>query len=222
MEKFSFDTIKDFDRHIELSIPNYTHIHELIKSMSTYFIKPKTNIYDIGCSTGKLINDIALTRASTSALSETYVGYEVSENFNPPNLSAFSMVRGDLTKPEETPIENSSLVLSIFTLQFLPASKRWQVVKRIYDGLIPGGALIVCEKVYCKEGFVQDLFTFSYYDYKKKTFTEKEILDKQKDLREIMQPFTEDQNKVMFKDCGFKFIDTFFTSLMFKGWVMVK
>lgn len=218
MNTFSFDTVQDFDKHIELSIPNYTHINELIQSMSNWFVKEDTNVYDIGCSTGKLIERISMQNMSKNI---NFYGYDKSKNMERKS-PWFDFKLGDITKPYETPIEIASLVMSIFTLQFLTIQERWDICKRIYDGLKPGGAFIVCEKVYMKEGIMQDIFTFSYYDYKQKSFSEKEILDKQKDLRKIMSPITEDQNKVMFREAGFTTVDTFFSSLMFKGWLMIK
>lgn len=219
---FSFDTIKDFDRHIELSVPNYTHIHELIKSMSTYFIKDKTRIYDIGCSTGKLLSE--LYNSTHNKFDDlVFIGYDNSENMQKMARDNDIYINiSDLNKPEESPIENASLVLSIFTLQFLSISDRWKLIKRIYDGLNPGGAFIVCEKTYLNEGFMQNLFNSAYYDFKRLSFSAEEILNKEKDLRKIMQPQTEGQNRIMFRDAGFNCIETFFSSLMFKGWVMVK
>ena len=58
MEKFSFDTINDFDNHIIKSIPNYDILFSSIKSISEYFFCENTNVYDLGCSTGKLLKSI--------------------------------------------------------------------------------------------------------------------------------------------------------------------
>lgn len=215
---FSFDTIDNFDKHIALSIPNYKHIHELIYSLATYFIKSNTSVYDLGCSTGSLIEQLACDGSYNKIKGVDYIGYDNSDNMERKLLLARWM-NADITCAT---LDNASLITSIFTLQFLSIKDRCELVNRIYKNLNKGGAFIVCEKVYIRDGFMQDLFTFSYYDYKKRSFTEKEILDKQKDLRSIMNPFTEEQNKLMFREAGFSNIETFFSSLMFKGWVLVK
>jgi tRNA (cmo5U34)-methyltransferase len=219
---FSFDTIKDFDKHIELSIPNYKHISELIVSMGSYFIKPDTNVYDLGCSTGVLLNKLSFSQDTNNV---KYIGYDKSINLKPTSRASnhnICWIEADLNNPESSPLEKASLVLSVFTLQFLSISDRWDLVSRVSKSLNKGGAFIVCEKIYVQDGFMQDLFTFSYYDYKRKNFSEKEILDKQKDLRLIMTPMTDSQNRTMFRDCGFQNIEVFFSSLLFKGWVLVK
>lgn len=224
-EKFSFDTIDEFDKHIGLSIPNYKHIHELICSLSTYFIKPYTNVFDIGTSTGSLVYKLVEHNKAVKLVN--YNGIDMSINLLPMEGEydtcdgRLEFRNADVTS-DHVNFGNASLITSVFTLQFIPLVRRIALMEKIYKQLNPGGAVIICEKVFCKDGFMQDLFTFSYYDYKKKSFTEKEILDKQRDLREIMQPLSEEQNKIMWREVGFKNIETFFTSLFFKGWVLCK
>lgn len=46
--KFDFNTIENFDDHIEKSIPNYNILIDFIKSISQYFYVENTNIYDLG------------------------------------------------------------------------------------------------------------------------------------------------------------------------------
>lgn len=217
-QQFSFDTIKDFDRHIELSVPNYSHIFELIRGLSTYFIKEKSNVYDLGCSTGLLLNSMAQINTVENV---RYIGYEISENMRPKEQGLSQWIKQDLTDPK-LDLSNASLIFSIFTLQFIDIKERIKILQRVYDNLNLGGAFIICEKTFVEDGFMQDLFTFSYYDYKLKNFTEEEILKKQRDLRFIMRPLTQQENINMFESVGFKKIENFFSSLMFKGWIMVK
>jgi len=218
MTKFSFDTIEDFDNHIELSVPNYSHLSELIRNISSYFIKSGTNVFDVGCSTGLLLKNLCIEIPQSNV---RYVGYEISENMKPKTQAFFEWIKKDITDPN-LDLSNSSLVLSIFTLQFLPINQRKPLIQKIYNSLNDGGAFIISEKTYLENSFLNDVFTFSYYDYKMKSFSENEILAKQKDLRYIMRPLTEIENIEMFKECGFKKIECFFSSLLFKGWILTK
>ena len=45
-------------------------------------------------------------------------------------------------------IENASIVVLNLTLQFVDVEKRSKLIKKIYDGLIPGGVLIISEKIH--------------------------------------------------------------------------
>ena len=53
--KFSGEMVNEFESHVLKSVPIYNRGHELILKLSDYFIKDDSTIYDIGCSTGKLL-----------------------------------------------------------------------------------------------------------------------------------------------------------------------
>jgi len=220
LESFSFDTIKNFDNHIELSVPNYKHIWELISKMSSYFITPDSNIYDIGCSTSLGLKQLNL---NTNILDTHFIGYDISDNMlkGVRQTNNFHILKKDITEPT-VKFENASLILSIFTIQFININKRLEILQRIYNGLNYGGAFIISEKVYLSRGEFQDIFTFSYYDFKQESFSNEEIMKKQSDLRFIMKPLTEKENISLFKAAGFKKIETFFQSLNFKAWILIK
>jgi tRNA (cmo5U34)-methyltransferase len=215
MEKpFSFATIKDFDTHISLSIPGYEDLVRHILNLSTYFIKPDSGVYDYGASTGKLIDELYKRRRHFST---SYWGIDKEYNLAG---GTDRVIISDFF--DYDPQFKSSLSLSIFTLQFLPVDKRAELLDRIYDNLLPGGALIVAEKTYIDDGYLNDAFTFSYYDFKLDSFTEKEILDKARDLRDIMRPLTEPENYRLFENAGFRKVQPFWQSLNFKAWVLLK
>jgi len=217
-EKFSFDTIKNFDNHINQSISGYNNLIELIQSISTYFITKNSNVYDLGCSTGLLLKKLNSINKNNSS----FVGYDISKNLlKEKSTKNISFYNRDITD-KSIKLYNTNLILLIFTLQFLEIRKRYSVLKKIYNNLNIGGACIVAEKIYINDGFCEDIFTFSHYDQKLKNFTYKEILKKQIDLRSIMRPLTEKENIKMFKKSGFKKIQSFYQSLNFKSWLLIK
>jgi len=211
-KEFSFDTISNFDEHIDISIPNYSGLIEHILNISTYFIKDNSICYDFGCSTGKLIK-LLKDKHKTNT---NYIGIDKSDNMS--NNNSF-IVKADLSdfKPEK-----HCFSMFIFTLQFMDVSSRRNILRSVYDSLQSGGAVLISEKTFIDNGFIQDLYSFSYYDFKLKNFSEKEIISKQLDLRYIMRPLSENENIKMFKDCGFKTIETFWQSLQFKAWILIK
>lgn len=213
VKQFSFDTIEDFDNHIDLSIQNYSGLIEHIKNISTYFIKDNTRVYDIGCSTGNLIR---VLKAHNKNVDVQYIGIDKAENLTEGREDVINMDLNDW-KGEEY-----SFGACLFTLQFLPIALRRKVLKELYDNLMPGGAIIVSEKVFLEDGFIQDVFNFAHYDFKRKSFTSNEILTKQVDLRVIMKPLREDQNVKLFKEAGFEQVQPFWQSLAFKAWLLVK
>ena len=57
-KEFSFDNMDDFDTHIDLSIPNYSFVDEQVRNISEYFIEHDTNVFDMGCSTGRFLKSL--------------------------------------------------------------------------------------------------------------------------------------------------------------------
>lgn len=217
MKEFSFKTIENFDAHIEASVPNYAHIHELILSMSTYFLSPDSVANDLGCSSGLLIDKLDRYQNDKSI---TYNGFELEKHIIEERYFRGNkmVIIGDVTKKE---LPKNSLTLSIFLLQFLSKEKRLPLLKNVYNSLEDGGALIITEKTYEESGLMQEIFTFSYYDLKLKAFTAQEILEKQKTLRKIQKPLTAKENEKMFREVGFN-PHQFYQSLGFRGWICLK
>lgn len=206
--KFDFNTIENFDDHIEKSIPNYNILIDFIKSISQYFYVENTNIYDLGCSTGKLLNSlkcncnkIGIDNSKLLPKEDGFYNIDLNTKFN---------------------ISNACIIYSIFTMQFLNPSKRLSYIKNIYDGLNDGGVFILCEKVYQNNGKLQEIMTFSHYDYKLKNFNANEIIEKEKDLRYIMKPNTLQEIDNLLFDVGFTKTSIFWQMFNFKGIIALK
>ena len=145
-----------FDNHIDKSIRGYQDLLTDIVSLSRYFIERDSNVYDIGCSTGKLTE--ALIKKNEDIEDVHYYGIEVADGF-----VADMRHRGNLLKQEypklkiqflhedvrDSIMSNASLITSVFTLQFMSMKDRAPMIKKVYDGLNEGGAFIFAEKTIC-------------------------------------------------------------------------
>jgi tRNA (cmo5U34)-methyltransferase len=211
MKKFDFNTIDDFDNHILKSIPNYDVLLGTIKSISDYFVTKDTIIYDLGCSTGKFLKGLPYDNLK--------IGYD-NAKLMPEYDSEVEFLKVDLDGKFE--IKNACLVYSIFTMQFLNRISRANFCKTIYDGLNVGGAFILCEKIYQESGIMQEVLSFSHYDYKCQYFTEEEIVKKERDLRFIMKPNTMQENLKLLYGAGFTNIVQFWQSYNFVGLIAIK
>lgn len=211
-KEFSFDTIQDFDDHIAKSIANYDLLADAIRNITDYFVVEDTAIVDLGCSTGELLKSIKHKGRK--------IGIDKSSNLLPANTDSAEFFNQDITLMKEFP--KSSVVLSIFTLQFIDRDKRQDIVKKIYDSLIEGGVFIWAEKTICPQGKFQEIMNFSHYDYKLKTFSAKEILDKEKDLRRLMRLNTTRENMELADKAGFSNKQIFWKFYNFECWMLVK
>jgi len=192
--KFSFDTIKNFDDHIAKSIPNYDLLCESIISLVPNFLTPNTAIIDLGCSTGKLLESIPFDGRK--------IGYDKSKNLLPASHGKTSYMLRDVTTVSH--FVDASVVLSVFTTQFIDRNKRQDLLNRIYSCLVNGGAFIWAEKVHAYDSFWEHLFTTAHYDFKRKSFTAEEILDKEQELRTVMHLQTSEENQKMAWEAGFR------------------
>jgi len=211
---FSFNTIKNFDNHIEESIPNYDLLFNALLSIAPFFTVPDTQVIDLGCSTGRLLKALKHDGAK--------IGIDTAENLLPRNALTNGTEFKACRIEEFYEYENSSLVTSIFTLQFLPRHERQLVLNRVYDGLDEGGAFIWAEKVYAETGIEQDIQNFAHYDFKQRSFTAQDILSKEQDLRSLMRPNTTNQNLQLAKNAGFTKQFLIWKFFNFEAWVFIK
>lgn len=180
---FDFNTIDNFDEHISQSIPSYPFLIDTVKAITEYFVEDNTNVYDLGCSTGNLL------KSFQNHSNVQYVGIDNS-SLIPESTDKITFINNDLC---DVPLENASIISSMFTLQFLNRIKRKQIFENIKNGINKGGAVIICEKVYATTPKVQDILTSVYYEYKEKHFDVTSILKKERELRENMRIVSYDE-----------------------------
>lgn len=214
---FSFDTIKNFGDHINKSIPNYSEISNFSYNISKYFIEDDTNVYDVGCATGNLITRMAEIYPNTHCIGIDNAVNLLKET-NPIDNLIFD--KHDLNTAYN--FNNASMVLSLFTLQFLSPKSRQERLNEIYNGLNVRGGFIIAEKIYSTDAMIQDIFTFLYYDLKKAHFTEEEILLKEVSLRKILKPLTLEGNLKMLHNAGFEMVEVFVRYYNFVGVLCIK
>ena len=214
MNKFSFNTVKDFDNHINNSIKGYDLLDYLILNLCSFFTKDETVVIDLGCTTGRLLDKI------NKKYNSKCIGYDIIDNQFIKETNC-ELLKKDISNIDFT-LPKANIILSIFTLQFIDINKRLEILKKVYSSLNINGAFIFCEKEICNDGVIQECFTFSNYDNKKQSFTAEEILGKEVDLRKLMNNLNSKQNIELLKESGFNVIEPFFQSLNFKGYICRK
>ena len=228
-----------FDEHIDKSIRGYSYLLDDVVSLSRHFVENDTNVYDIGCSTGKMTQRLVEANFDHCTNAKWY-GIEIADGFQEElklrHAEINKTVRqllgvGESSKTKvyfhqqdirNTIIKNASLVTSIFTLQFMPKRDRQGVIENIYTGLNEGGAFIFSEKTICENANFQDMLTFNYYDYKRKSFDTEDIMDKERTLRHMMKPNTWNEINNMILDAGFSDVQPFWRNHAFVGAIAIK
>ena len=225
MADFTFAHRKEgFDTHIEKSIRGYSDLVNDVISLSRYFLEDFTNVVDIGCSTGKMLESMQDNNKDFAPMAE-YIGVENAEGFRDSMKERVNrdnhldLVFNDI---RDYTFENCSLITSLFTLQFMPKRDRQEVIEKIYDGLNPDGAFIFAEKIVAENSRIQEMMTFNFYDFKRKNFSTDDIMDKEKTLRSMLKPNTWEELVDMLNTAGFHTIQPFWQNHMFMGAVVIK
>jgi tRNA (cmo5U34)-methyltransferase len=214
-----------FQSHIGSSIPAYKDgLLPACVSLSRRFAQPGTQVLDIGCSTGHLLASIR--RENQVARPDIqYVGIDIEPSFSVHwnRLRAKNLHFEVADARIYQGVVDLSLAFSLFTIQFLRPVDKLPLLKRIYDGLVEGGALFIAEKTLAETARLQDAMTFPYYDYKlKQGFSPAEILDKERSLRGKMTLWTEAELKAALGQVGFREIASIWQNYMFVGFLALK
>lgn len=221
---FTFATREEgFDNHIDGSIRGYGNLWQDVVDISQYFVENNTSVVDIGCSTGKMLK--SMIAQNTFAPNALYEGIEIEQDFwmlyndDEREIRQLQYYKGDVL---EYDFHNCSYVTSIFTMQFMSHRDRKDVIRKVYNGLLPGGAFVFAEKTMPENVRIHEIRTFTYYDFKRRTFTTDDIMDKEKQLRHMTKPSTRNELVSMCKDAGFEAVDTFWQNHAFTGFIALK
>ena len=222
---WTFSGIADeFDEHVIKSVPLYEMGHDLVCKLSDFFLPENAVVTELGTSTGALAGKFLRHNAARGDI--RYVAVDREEGM-------LELARQRCAEdPRVTflnedivtyPIEKSTMVLSYFTLQFIPPRSRQDVYDRIYDALEWGGALVLFEKVRAPDARFQDIANQLYHEFKlDQGFDEVEILNKQRSLKGILEPFSTQGNIDMLRRAGFVDIMPMIKYVSFEGFLAIK
>ncbi|MAI41899.1 MAG: carboxy-S-adenosyl-L-methionine synthase CmoA [Gammaproteobacteria bacterium] len=223
--EFSTQVANVFPDMLQRSIPGYSFTLDLIELISRQFAKPNTNVYDLGCSLGATIEQIYKCLPKTCQI----IGVENSSamvkqcktNIEPVNRQSNIVIRHEDLR--DTKIENASVVVMNLTLQFIPVKDRDSVLKKIANGLIEGGVLILCEKVNFDDAYEQSMLNNLYVEFKRaQGYSELEIVQKRAALENVLIPDTISELKKRAKRSGFTKAQLISQCLNFVGLIAVK
>ncbi len=222
---WSFDknVPKNFDKHINKSVPLYNENHWLCEQISDFYIKEDSIVYDIGCSTGTLLKKISLRHKLKNKVK--YFGLDIVKkmiNYAKKNNS-HNQIKYLNENILNYKLKKSDFIICFYTLQFIQPKHRQNVLNKIFKNLNWGGALFLVEKVRSYDARSQDQMTTIYEEFKYSNgFSEKEVVGKKKSLKGILEPFSSKANIQMLKRAGFKDVSTISKFISFEGFLAIK
>ncbi len=224
---FSFgkDTAAVFDDMLSRSVPFYHEIQRMTSELAADFALEGTNLYDLGCSTATTLLELD----PVVPPGVTYVGVD-----NSPEMlekAQAKLTAANVTRPHklvladlnEVEIQNASVVIMTLTLQFVRPLFRERLMRRIADGLKPGGCLILVEKLINRDPLLNRLFIKYYYAMKQRHgYSDMEISQKREALENVLIPYRLEENRDLVISSGFSSFEVFFRWYNFCGMVAVK
>jgi len=205
---FKFEDIDDFDKHIDISIPNYSGLIDICSALFLEFMPAGGICVDIGCSTGKLISDLS------KKVRGEYIGVDICDLKG--RKEGFKFIKQEAHKYLET--NKSDVIFSIFTLQFMDKHTRAKTVAALKLHVKNGGVVFLAEKVFMDCPKINNALQREHYKKKRDSFTDNEILDKDYQLLGSMFCKTESEieKEVSFVGDAYKV----WQSYNFNGWII--
>jgi tRNA (cmo5U34)-methyltransferase len=225
VKAFEFDdeVARVFDDMISRSVPGYDLMLRLIALYADIFVAPRSRIYDLGCSTGLVSRVIALqTRERDCVIQAVDNSPSMIEQCRRkhPDLPGIGWTCGDI---EDIEIRDASMVVLNLTLQFIAPGERVSLLRRIHDGLRPGGVLVLSEKLAFVGQDEQQTMTELYQAFKKhRGYSDLEISQKRAALEKVLIPDDEQTHQARLAECGFGPVYKTFQCLNFSSFLALK
>lgn len=224
--EFNESVVHVFDDMITRSVPLYKECVHRQAQLAARFYQQGTRIYDLGCSHGNFgmqlhcrMKDMAFTMVavdSSQPMLDQYNQRLTGENFN----SSLSLVCDCV---ENISITNASVVVLNLTLQFISPDKRDAVIQSIYQGLKPGGLLLLTEKIIHNIAEVDSLQQHFYKKFKRENgYSDLEISQKRDALEDVLVPDTLKSHQDRLAQAGFKKMDTWLKWFNFAAMLAIK
>ena len=228
VENFTFDesVASVFQDMIVRSVPGYRTTLAMIGVIASRFVTPGSRVYDLGCSLGA--GTIIAANASPVADYEV-IGVDTSQPMlqhcrgmidQQPPRAKVQLVCEDI---RNTAITDASVVLLNFTLQFIPVEDRLAMIRKIYEGLNPGGVMVLSEKIHFESPEKEELLYQLHHDFKRcNGYSDLEISQKRNALENILVTETLQTHRKRVLDAGFASANLWFQCFNFASLVAVK
>lgn len=215
-----------FGDMINRSVPGYATIISLIGMLAARFAQPGTRCYDLGCSLGAAtlamrhhLGDrpcrIVAIDNSPAMIERCRKAVEEDRAATPVDLHCADILGAS--------IENASVVVLNFTLQFIPIERRAGLLAAIHAGLRPGGLLVLSEKIAFEDPALDALFIDMHHRFKRRQgYSELEVSRKRAALENVLLPETIAVHEGRLAGAGFAIFDVWFQCFNFASMVAVK
>ena len=169
---FEFDqqVVDVFPDMIKRSVPGYATTISMIGDLSRRYAQSASVCYDLGCSLGAAT--LAM-RHNIQAANCSIVGVDNSAAMLARCQQVLDADSGEVAVElqqsdlQSLSLQPCSVAVMNFTLQFIPLQQRPALIEKIYHSLLPGGVLIISEKVRFEQQAHQELMVELHHNFKR-------------------------------------------------------
>ncbi len=220
---FNEDVARVFPDMIKRSVPGYPTIVENLGVLAAQFAQPHSVLYDLGCSLGAVTQALrrhvktdgcrVVAVDNSHAMVERCSEYLHAQDAMFQELLPVEVVEADILALDLRP---ASLVALNFTLQFVAPQQRQELLARIRQALLPGGALILSEKLCFEDEAEHALLGELHLAFKRANgYSELEIAQKRSAIEHVMKPDSLEQHRERLLAAGFSKVVPWFQCLNF-------
>ncbi|QKZ06527.1 MULTISPECIES: carboxy-S-adenosyl-L-methionine synthase CmoA [Pseudomonas] len=220
---FNEDVVRVFPDMIKRSVPGYPTIVENLGVLAAQFAQPHTALYDLGSSLGAVTQSLrrhvrtddcrVIAVDNSSAMVERCREYLNAQDSMFQELLPVQVIDGDILSLDFQP---ASVIALNFTLQFISRDQRLGLLQRIRQALVPGGALILSEKLRFADSQEHDLLTDLHIAFKRANgYSELEIAQKRSAIENVMKPDSLEEHRERLLAAGFSKVVPWFQCLNF-------
>lgn len=228
--KFDDKVVSVFPDMIQRSVPGYSTIISNIGVLAGRYAQADSYCYDLGCSLGAASLsmrqhiqhdgcEIIAIDNSPEMIEQAKQLLEQDNQANPDSVPVHFKC-ADIT---EIAIEQASVVVMNFTLQFIPLALRQALINTVYQGLKPGGVLVLSEKLAFSDSSESTFLNDAHHDFKRDNgYSDMEISQKRSALENVLLPETLTCHQERLNEAGFSFNTAWFQCFNFASMIAVK
>ena len=221
---FNKEVTEVFEDMIDRSVPGYKTSLSLISLFAKQYYQEGTNCYDLGCSLGA--SSLSILKSIPSA---RVIGIDNSKAMIEECLSRFetlmtnqslSFLCEDIMKSE---LRNASFITVNYLVQFLDLAQRDNLFKKIHKALLPGGILLMSEKVHYENSYESNRIFKTHHKFKSVNgYSQLEISSKRDSLEGVLITESEDDHFLRGRRVGFERSAKVLSNLNFRTLIFFK
>lgn len=210
---------------IARSVPGYALSLQMISVAARRYAQPRSNCYDLGCSLGastlcirrEAPMDCRVIGIDNSAAMVERARAVVAEQ------GSSGAVEIRCENIEHAAYDRASLITLNFTLQFIAVASRTSLLARLHAAMLPGGCLILSEKIAFTDPHEQQLLVNLHHDFKALAgYSALEISQKRDALENVLIPETLDTHRERLLEAGFSRVVPWLQCLNFASLLALK